>query len=162
MAGTQRRVALVPMTREEFVRYLKAAVPQFAQEKVRSGDWVDYEALALSAHDHDRLLPAGLDTPDQHLFTVRDAESDERVGTLWLAVRIRGGRPEGYVYDIEVAEKHRGRGYGRATMLAGIEKARELGAESVGLHVFGHNAPAYALYRSLGFVETNINMSLEL
>jgi ribosomal protein S18 acetylase RimI-like enzyme len=47
-------------------------------------------------------------------------------------------------------------------MLAAIEKARELGADTVGLHVFGHNAPAYALYRSLGFVETNISMSLEL
>jgi ribosomal protein S18 acetylase RimI-like enzyme len=47
-------------------------------------------------------------------------------------------------------------------MLAGIEKARAMGAETVGLHVFGHNEPARALYRSLGFAETNVSMSLKL
>jgi len=85
---------------------------------------------------------------------VRDAASGEAVATLWLALRPRGGRTEGYIYDIEVREGFRGRGYGRATMLAGIEKARELGAEAVGLHVFGHNATARALYQSLGFRPT--------
>ena len=162
MSGTQRRVVLTPMTREEFDDYLEAAIAHFAQEKIRSGEWKEDEAMALSEEDHDRLLPNGVNTLDQHLFTARDSDSNEPVAVFWLAMRGRGGRVEGYVYDIEVIEKYRGRGYGRATMLAGIEKARELGAQSVGLHVFGHNAPARVLYQSLGFVPTNINMSLEL
>ena len=162
MTGSQRRVVLTAMTPEEYGPYREAAIRDYAQEKVRSGDWAEHEALTLSAADHDTLLPLGVNTPDQHIFTVRDADTDERVAIFWLALRPLGGRVEGFVYDIEVIEKYRRQGYGRATMLAGIEKARELRADTVGLHVFGHNAPAYALYRSLGFVETHINMSLEL
>lgn len=153
---------LDPMTKEDFGPYRAAGVRDFAQQKIRSGEWTAQEALALSEAEHDRLLPDGIDTPDQYLYTVRDAESGEGVASIWLALRTKAGRLEGYVYDIEVHEKHRGRGYGRATMLAGIEKVRAMGAETVGLHVFGHNAPARALYRSLGFVETNVSMSLEL
>ena len=36
------------------------------------------------------------------------------------------------------------------------------GWDSVGLHVFGHNKTARALYSSLGFYPTNINMTLKL
>ena len=162
MAKNQPRVTLAPMVEEEFGPYLRAGIRDFAKQKMISGEWSEFEAVALSEADHARLLPDGLKSPDQHLYTVRDAESGERVAVIWIALRPKGGRTEGFVYDIEVREQFRGQGYGRATMLAGIEKARELGAETVGLHVFGHNTPARALYRSLGFVETNVSMSLEL
>lgn len=162
MAKKHPRVALVPMTEEEFGPYLEAGIREFAQQKMISGEWSERDAVALSEADHARLLPDGLKTPDQHLYTVRDAGSAETVATIWLALRPKGGRTEGYIYDIEVHERYRGRGYGRATMLAGIDKARELGADTVGLHVFGHNAPARALYTSLGFVETNVSMSLDI
>lgn len=157
-----RAVVLDPMTKEEFGPYLEAEIRRYAKANITSGAWSEHEALALSRADHDRLLPDGIDTPGQNLYTVRDAASGEAVAMIWIAQRLKGGRVESFIYDIEVREEHRGRGYGRATMLAGIEKAREMGAETVGLHVFGHNAPARALYRSLGFVETNVSMSLEL
>ncbi|SRR6185437_4063035 len=162
MAKNQPQVTLSPMAEEEFGPYLRAGIRDYARQKVTSGEWSEFEAVALSEADHARLLPDGLKTPDQHLYTVTDAESGEHVATIWIALRPKGGRTEGFIYDIEVREQFRGLGYGRATMLAGIEQARELGAQTVGLHVFGHNAPARALYRSLGFVETNVSMSLEL
>lgn len=162
MAKNQPRVTLAPMVEEEFGPYLRASIRDFAKQKMISGEWSEFEAVALSEADYARLLPDGLKSPDQHLYSVRDAESGERVAAIWIALRPKGGRTEGFIYDIEVLEQFRGQGYGRATMLAGIERARELGAETVGLHVFGHNAPARALYRSLGFVETNVSMSLEL
>jgi ribosomal protein S18 acetylase RimI-like enzyme len=150
------------MTAAEYDAFLETAIPHFAQEKVRSGDYPEHEALALSKADYDRLLPLGVNTPDHYMFTVRDADTHEAVAMIWLCLRLQGGRVEAYVYDIEVREKYRGQGYGRATMLAGIQKARQLNADTVGLHVFGHNAVARALYQSLGFVEMHVNMSLEL
>src|ERR1700749_2299581 len=135
MPGTQRQVTLVPMTPQEYVPYREAGIRDYAAEKVRSGGWAENDSLTLSAADHDGLLPFGVETPDQHLFVARDAESGERVGTFWLALRLRAGRLEAYIYDIEVQEKYRGHGYGRATTQAGIEKAREMGAETVGIHV---------------------------
>lgn len=162
MAKNQPRVTLSPMTDEEFGPYLEAGIREYAQQKMISGEWSELEAVALSEADHLRLLPDGLKTPDQHLYTVHDADSGEQVATIWIALRPKGGRTEAYVYDIEVREPFRGRGYGRATMLAAIERAGRMGAQTVGLHVFGHNATARALYSSLGFVETNISMSLDL
>ncbi len=162
MTGPQRRVVLDVMTPEEFGPYRQAGVQEYAEDKVRSGDWAEHEARRLSEEDEHRLLPLGIETPDHYFFTVRDADTHEAVATVWLCLRIQGGRVEAYVYDINVQEKYRGQGYGRATMLAGIEKAREMHADTVGLHAFGHNAVARSLYQSLGFVETHVNMSLEL
>jgi ribosomal protein S18 acetylase RimI-like enzyme len=156
------RVRLDPMTAAEYGRYLEPAIREYAHEKVISGEWEQHEALDLSRTDHARLLPDGLATHDQLLFTVRDEATEQRVGILWLALRRRGVKVEAYVYDVAIDEEMRGRGYGRATMLACLDAARKLGAETVGLHVFGHNAAARALYASLGFEPTNIRMTLDL
>lgn len=156
------RVRLDPMTAAEFGRYLEPTIRTYAREQVTAGEWAPEEAVARSRSDHLRLLPDGLATPGHFLFTVRDEESNEAVATLWLTLRMRGIQIEAYVYDIEVIESRRHQGYGRATMEACLDKARELGADAVGLHVFGHNTTARALYDSMGFKPTNINMTLKL
>src|SRR5205823_809654 len=92
MAETTARVRLDPMTEPEFGPFRESGVRGYAQDKVDSGEWAPDEALDLSRADYRRLLPNGLQSPDQHLFTVRDAESGEPAATLWLALRLRGGR----------------------------------------------------------------------
>jgi ribosomal protein S18 acetylase RimI-like enzyme len=155
-------IRLDPITDEEFAAWLPPAVRTLAQEHVTSGQWTPQDALAFSKAQFMRLLPDGPRSDQQYLYTIRDAADGAAVGTLWIGMRLKAGIPEAYVYDLVVGEDDRGRGYGRAAMLACAERAAELGAQSLGLHVFGHNARARALYTSLGFVETNINMSLPL
>jgi ribosomal protein S18 acetylase RimI-like enzyme len=55
--------------------------------------------------------------------------------------------------DIVVAPAARGRRLARALVGALIAWGRTQGADRAYLHVAGHNAPARALYRSLGFTE---------
>lgn len=55
-----------------------------------------------------------------------------------------------YVSRVAVADERRGEGLGRQVM---SEYLRHAGASSVHLHVHRDNAPAIALYRSLGFVK---------
>ncbi|MEU7890939.1 GNAT family N-acetyltransferase [Microbispora bryophytorum] len=74
----------------------------------------------------------------------------------------RGAWTREEAHEITVAERFRGQGYGRATMRACVETARELGATSVGLHVLGSNGVARSLYTSLGFAEVGVTMSLAL
>jgi ribosomal protein S18 acetylase RimI-like enzyme len=150
------------MTAAEFGSYLEPAIREYAAQKVISGEWTPEESVRLSRRDHLRLLPDGLASADHLLFTARDENTGQPVATLWLALRMRGVDVEAYVYDLEVRREMRGHGYGRATMRACLAKARELGADSVGLHVFGHNMTARSLYASMGFEPTNINMSLRL
>ena len=47
-------------------------------------------------------------------------------------------------------------------MTALEETVRALGLDEIRLHVFGHNGAARALYRKLGFVETNVMMAKQL
>jgi ribosomal protein S18 acetylase RimI-like enzyme len=157
-----RAISLDPMTEEEFEAWLLPEVAGYAEEHIKSGRWAPHEALEFSKAEFRQLLPEGRETKDQFLFTIRDTATGQGVGTLWFGLRRKAGAPEAFVYGIAVHDEQQGKGYGRAAMLACIDKARELGVASVGLHVFGHNAVARSLYTSLGFVETNVNMSLSL
>ncbi|MFF9458382.1 GNAT family N-acetyltransferase [Streptomyces flaveolus] len=156
------RVQLVPMSATEYEEFLASAVPGYADEKVKAGTWTREESLARAREAFAGLLPDGLATPDNHLFTARDARDGRPVARFWFAMGGEPGRGQAYIYDIAVDAGLRGRGYGRATMTAGIEEARRAGASSVGLHVFGSNAVARSLYASLGFHEVGVIMSLPL
>jgi ribosomal protein S18 acetylase RimI-like enzyme len=155
-------VTLDPMTEPEFEAWLPPAVRGLAQSHAESGRWDVKDALNVAKAEFSALLANGLETPGQHLLTIRDKAAGETVGYVWIGVRPKGRQTEAWIQDFVVLERHRGRGYGRAAMLAAFAAARGLGADCVGLHVFGHNAAARALYGSLGFVETNIMMSLPL
>jgi ribosomal protein S18 acetylase RimI-like enzyme len=156
------KITLEPMPEDEFATWLLPSVRDLAAENVKCGRWAPEEALEMAKVEFRTMLPDAVHTRGQLLYTVRDTASGTGVGTVWIAMQRKANRPEAYIYDLVIGEEYRGRGYGRAAMLAAIERARELGAESVGLHVFGHNRVARELYASLGFVETNIQMSLPL
>ena len=96
---------------------------------------------------------------NHYFYTIEDETLATKVGILWFAVQERGGRPGTFVYDVQIYEAFRRRGYGTAAFQALEEKARELGLTTISLHVFGHNQPARAMYRKLGYVETDVMMS---
>ncbi|MFJ8472427.1 GNAT family N-acetyltransferase [Kitasatospora sp. NPDC094011] len=159
---TAAQVRLDPMTEAEFQAYFDHIVAKYAASNVRSGNWTAEEAPAKSREKLDELLPEGLAAADTRLCLARDAVSGERVGIFWLHLRPHGTETAAFIHDIEVDAGLRGRGYGRAVMLAGADLARQLGAVRLGLHVFAHNETAIALYTSLGFATTDLVMSLPL
>lgn len=67
-------------------------------------------------------------------------------------------REGAYVYDVGVAEEHRGRGHGRSLMLLAERVALADGMDTLGLHVFADNTPALRLYESLGYRVTSYNL----
>lgn len=156
------QIQLDPMSDSEYEQFAAESVRGYAEEKAQAGTWSREEALDRAQEEFDLLLPQGVASPDNYLFTVRDARSQQSVGRLWFAMRGELGRREAYVYEVAVDESHRGKGYGRAAMVACVEEARKVGANSVGLHVFGGNKIARSLYTSLGFAEVGVMMSLPL
>ncbi len=147
--------ALVPMQAAELASYLRDAVPAYAREKVRSGQWSEAEAPRLAHETFAKLLPNGLATPDQHLFTIE--HDGDAVGMVWIAARARGDERIAYVNDVVVFEGHRRRGYATWAFEALEREVRSLGLAGIALHVFGHNTAAIALYEKLGYAPTNIN-----
>jgi ribosomal protein S18 acetylase RimI-like enzyme len=149
-----------PMRQDEFPAFLEASKRAYAEGIATQGGQTPEFAAQKSEADHVAILPNGLDTPE-HAILVVEADG-ERVGILWIAARESGGRRVCFIYDIEIDEAYRGRGYGRAAMLLAEEEARQRGLGRVELNVFGGNDVARGLYRSLGYVETSVQMAKDL
>lgn len=149
---------LVPLTSAEFADYKATSIPMYASEKVRSGEWAEADALRLAREAFDLLLPNGLDTPENHLFGLREAADGSLLGVLWFATRQRAADRIAYVYEIVIHPQFQRQGHASRAFRALEDKVRELGLSGIALHVFGHNTGARALYESLGYVTTNITM----
>ena len=146
------------MNAEEFAAYVEPAIPAFAQDKVASGQWSQASSLELSRQGYDELLPKGLATPENFLFTLREAATQVVVGALWYAIQERAGQRIAYVYDVLVESPYRRMGYATQAFQTLEAEVRSLGLCGVALHVFGHNEAAQALYAKLGYRATNISM----
>ncbi|MFS0852984.1 N-acetyltransferase family protein [Microbacterium sp. 179-I 3D4 NHS] len=142
-------VRVQPMTPERFERFGASTQAAFAHDLVQSGRYGHEDAREESARQFARELPQGLATPGQALFTA--TADGEEVGILWIGMREREGRPHAFVLDVEVSPDHRRRGFGRELMHAAEQEARARGADSIGLHVFGFNTGAAAMYEQLGY-----------
>ena len=150
-------IRLIPMTESEFETYLEVAIPEYAQDKAQTGDWSRDEALERSRKSYENELPQGINTENNYLFRIQIEESEEKIGMIWM--KHEAPRKRGFIFDISLDESQRGKGYGKQTMLALEEKARELGVETIGLHVFAKNAVAMKLYNGLGYEVTSQNMT---
>ncbi|MFC4453325.1 GNAT family N-acetyltransferase [Deinococcus sonorensis] len=152
-------IDLRPMTAESFQRFMDRAIPDYAAEKVRSGEWSEAEAVERSTADFRDLLPDGLDSAGNFLFDLHDPELGQDVGVLWYALRTNGGEPSAFVYEVAVFPQFQRRGYASEAFRLLDRHAAAQGASRVRLHVFGHNHPARALYERLGFEPTNLILS---
>jgi ribosomal protein S18 acetylase RimI-like enzyme len=82
----------------------------------------------------------------------------ERVGYLWVGERDLDLGRVLWIWGVEIDERFRGRGYGRAAMELAEEEARGRGLSTIALNVFGGNDVARGLYRSLGYDEVAVSM----
>jgi ribosomal protein S18 acetylase RimI-like enzyme len=148
------------MTAAQFDAWSERSVDGFAAQQVAAGLRARTEARARAESEFAALLPAGLTTPRHHLWQVLAA--DEVVGWLWLRVQAAPGEVEAYVFDVEIEPRARGRGLGRATMLAAETAARRLGADVIRLNVFAHNHAALRLYDGLQYSTTAATLTKQL
>jgi ribosomal protein S18 acetylase RimI-like enzyme len=151
---------LVPMTQTEFEVFLEQEIPEYAADNVRAGYWAESESLQKARESFERLLPQGLQSKDHYLYSIY--EDDEAVGVIWMRAEMERPIKSGFIYDLRVDEKFRGKGYGKQAMLLIETKAHELGLKSIGLHVFGYNTVARNLYEGLGYETTSLNMIKQL
>ena len=151
---------LVPMTQPEFDAFLERLIPDYASDNVRAGYWSEEEALEKSRKQTTSLLSDGLQTKDHYLYTLYD--NDEAVGVIWLRAELDRPIKSGRIFDVEIKEEVRGKGYGKQAMLLIEEKARELGIKRMGLHVFTYNIVAKNLYERMGYKVSSMNMLKDL
>ena len=154
-------LTLRTMTDDELASYGRTREDGYAQQMVDFGGIAEADAAAKARVDMERYWPGGRPAEGHHVFA---AEVDgEVIGHLWLSVHspedVTG---QGWIFDIEVDDAHRGQGLGRQLMLAALDKAKALGCTSIKLNVFGGNDVAIRLYQSLGFRTAQMQMTKQL
>ena len=153
---------LRPLTDEELPGYSEAALRGYATSIEEQGGMPRGFAQEKARRDFEQLWPDGVPADGHAVFGVEDAETGEQVGYLWIAERDNQGRKVVWIYDIEIDERFRGRGFGRAAMELAEQQARERGLGRVELNVFGRNEVARNLYRSLGYEESAVWMGKDV
>jgi ribosomal protein S18 acetylase RimI-like enzyme len=144
-------VTVRAMTDAEYAAWRPAVASAFAKEQVDAGRWPAEGAVERALREQDEVLWDGVSTPGMALLTGVRGDGTV-VGWLWVGLRHpRGVTGCAFLYDIEVAEDHRGAGYGRDLLAAGEAAARAHGASRIELNVFGGNARAIRLYESTGY-----------
>ncbi|MEP7180048.1 MAG: GNAT family N-acetyltransferase [Pseudonocardiales bacterium] len=145
----QPTVSLRQMTEDEFSDWRPRSIESFASDLAQAMHRPLDAARPRAQAQFDEELSGGIETPGTWLLLILNEDS-ARVGTLWI-----GPHPQrpgaAYVYDIEIQETARRRGYGRAAMLAAEDLVRSEGINELSLSVFGFNDSAKRLYDSIGY-----------
>lgn len=160
LGGIHMTVKLVFMNQADFADFKEHSLMSFANEQVKSGAYEKENAIARTRKYFDELLPDDLNTKEHKIFTVY--KDEYKVGTLWVRVFEKSHALRAFVYDIELFEEFRGQGIGTQTMEALNEYCKEMGVDTINLHVFGHNKRALSVYEKVGFKTTNYYMEKKL
>jgi ribosomal protein S18 acetylase RimI-like enzyme len=150
-------IKLEPIQQEDFERFLEGEIRAYAEDHVRNENWPAEGAIERSRQEFENLLPDGIHSRDQFVWSIVDEENGN-VGMLWVQVK----EGKAFIYDFVVDEAMRGKGYGKQALAAMDEKLKAMNVESVGLHVFGDNITAQELYKKMGYQITGIHMKKEL
>jgi ribosomal protein S18 acetylase RimI-like enzyme len=150
-------IRLEPMDEATYVAWRAATTREYAAEKVKAGNYPEADAEALAEGEFAKLLPIGRESPGQEIRSMVN-EAGEKVGYAWFTIENRDVGRVVFIYDIAVDPAHRRHGYARLALAEIDAYARENGCLGVMLHVFGDNEAARQLYRSAGYLETNVMM----
>jgi ribosomal protein S18 acetylase RimI-like enzyme len=149
-------IILTKMNEEEYKVWIVESKNTYRDENVKAGMTLN-EAQKKSDDDFLRLLPNGLQSPDQHIFSIKENKTNW-VGIIWFGVRGAADNRKAFIYDIVLNDNARGKGYGKKAMELLESEVKKLGLRHIGLHVFGHNLVARNLYEKMGYEITNLNL----
>lgn len=150
---------LTPMTETELHDWFVSSKAEYLDDLLRAGESRDQAQVSVD-QSFERYFPAGVPTDNHLVFTV--LTSGIPAGYLWIGPHTAEQSSAWWVWDIAINADHRGQGLGRAAMLLAEDAVRERGGTTLGLNVFGFNAPARGLYESLGYEITSMRMLKKL
>ncbi|WP_416723326.1 GNAT family N-acetyltransferase [Bacillus stercoris] len=154
-------LTLEAMTLKEFEAFRGMSVQNYAKQNITSGTWTEKEALEKSEQAYENMIPNGLDSSNHYFWNITN-DQGERRGWLWLYADPFHPQKEAFIYSFGLYEAFRGKGLAQLALQKLDERARELGAERLALHVFAHNEIAVYLYQKMGYAMTNIRMRKQL
>jgi len=153
-------IDIVPIAAERFPAWLERSLEEYTADLIATGEDPD-QARRHATESLSQAFPENAPTSDNAVLDLVD-ESGNTVGYLWVGSDTSDDPGAWWVWDVVVEPEHRGKGLGRAAMLLAESYARDRGAQTLGLSVFGFNTAAKALYDSLGYETTSVKMRKRL
>ncbi len=80
------------MTDADFQMYQRRAIPQYAYDRVRAGNWKRDESISRAQSEFLQTLPIGSLTEGHSLIVITEADNGNKVGMLWWAMNQRGNQ----------------------------------------------------------------------
>jgi GNAT superfamily N-acetyltransferase len=146
---------LRPLEAAAFPGWIREQSQGYIAHRMQAGD-DRAVAEAKAAETNEKYFPG--DRPATGHAIYRVVADAREVGVLWLGPHPDGLSGVAWVWNIEIVESERGKGLGRATMLAAESAARDEGYTDLALNVFGFNTVARSLYESMGYQTTSLQM----
>lgn len=152
---------LRPMTEDEIARWIETGPEDYARQRAQVGE---SEATARqAARDQYAIYFPGGTPAARHQLMILEHDG-ARIGMIWVGPHPR--RPDAaeaaWLYNLEIDERHRGRGFGRAGLALTEAELSRCGITEFGLNVFAKNNTARQLYATAGFREVSTTMTKEL
>jgi GNAT superfamily N-acetyltransferase len=154
-----KKVELRELAENQLPPYFEELWEKFRSELIEAGFSPEYADENVE-HSKNDIISDGMLSPGHFIFYIYS--ENQMVGQLWLASKVRDGKREWSIFDIETFTQFRGQGFGRAIMLAAEEYVRTAGGDAISLSVFGNNAVARNLYESLDYQPLRIGMKKSL
>lgn len=148
---------LVQRTPEDALQYLQELWPRYREDLIRAGS-SEAEADMNIERNRAALAPEGTLAAGHFVFQLM--LGSDHIGNLWLSQR--DNSHEWFIYDLEVFEGFRRRGFARQAMELAQAFALNHGGTRLGLSVFGFNTAARFLYESLGYRIVSMGMIKDL
>ena len=152
-------VELIALSSPDVSQFLEVTWKEY-RESLREAGFSDREADLNIERNKSQILDGDYPKPNHHFLDIR--HEGVSVGTLWLASQDDHAPGQWFGYEFTIQPEFRGRGLGRATMVAAENYVATQGGTSIGLNVFGPNAIARSLYESMGYEIQNIGMKKTL
>ncbi|UQS83428.1 GNAT family N-acetyltransferase [Bombilactobacillus thymidiniphilus] len=154
------QLKLLPMTEVEFSAFWQSQIKEYAKQKVANKLWSEKESLQRATDEFTLLLPQGLETYNNFLYTIK-LVAGSLCGYLWLTEVVDGdnpARPYLFINDFTILPAYQGQGLSEVALKLAMIQVKKLGYQQVGLHVFGKNTQAMHIYQKAGFKMTDITM----
>lgn len=145
-----------PITDDELPDFIAISMREYAEQMRTMGGGPAEDLDRQTEH----YFPGGRLSPG-HAVLIAEDDDGHRLGRLWMAPRGES-TDVAFVYEVQVEEHARGKGYGRQLMREAQQWSRDNGYRTLALHVFGGNDVAITLYESMGFETTDRLMKLDL
>lgn len=149
------------MTDEEFCFYREKSLKDFTLRKVKNEKIDIKKAQEIAEKVFGKLLPNAQNTENNFLYAVIN-DSNKQVGILWFGVNENALIKEAFLFDIEIFEDFRGKGYAKKALQLMEEKLKEKNVFKISLHVDADNDVAYNLYKKMNYYPTNIKMERDI